>query len=240
MSAARGWALLLTCEHASAALPARLRHALPGHEAESRTHRAYDIGALPVARALAGELRAPLIVGTVSRLVVDLNRSPTHPKVVGASFRQLPRREREALLAAYHTPHWEAVRAALDDLRGRRVLHLGVHSFTPVLVDEAGRRHVRTADLALLYDAARPEERAVAQRWLEALRQEAPGLRLRRNYPYRGRDDGLTTATRRRLPASRYLGFELEINQSLLGNKAPPALVEALVNGLRALGVTRG
>jgi hypothetical protein len=35
---------------------------------------------------------------------------------------------------------------------------------------------------------------------------------LRRNYPYRGQSDGLTTALRRQFGA-RYLGIELEINQ---------------------------
>src|SRR5437764_832924 len=48
--------------------------------------------------------------------------------------------------------------------------------------------------------------------WRAALQRRTP-LKVRRNYPYAGRNDGLTTAFRRRFPASRYLGIELEINQ---------------------------
>ena len=38
-------------------------------------------------------------------------------------------------------------------------------------------------------------------------------LRVRRNYPYRGDADGLTTTLRRRFPWQRYLGIEIEVNQ---------------------------
>lgn len=40
---------------------------------------------------------------------------------------------------------------------------------------------------------------------------------MRRNYPYLGRADGLTTHLRRALKTPRYLGIELELNQALLG-----------------------
>ena len=38
-------------------------------------------------------------------------------------------------------------------------------------------------------------------------------MRVRFNYPYAGRADGLTTALRRRFPDAAYAGIELEINQ---------------------------
>jgi hypothetical protein len=36
---------------------------------------------------------------------------------------------------------------------------------------------------------------------------------VRRNYPYRGWSDGLTTALRRRFAERAYVGIELEVNQ---------------------------
>ena len=93
--------------------------------------------------------------------------------------------------------------------RGRRVIHISSHSFTPRLNGE-----VRTADIGLLYDPARSGEVDACARWKAALRVTAPALRVRRNYPYAGKNDGLTAYLRRRYPASTYVGIELEINQA--------------------------
>jgi hypothetical protein len=39
---------------------------------------------------------------------------------------------------------------------------------------------------------------------------------VRRNYPYRGAADGLTTSLRRKLNTPRYLGIEIEVNAGML------------------------
>lgn len=90
----------------------------------------------------------------------------------------------------------------------RAVLHLSVHSFTPV---RRGQR--RDMHVAFLFDPARPLEAELARRWRRALARLEPRLRIAFNRPYRGTDDGHTTALRRRYPPSRYAGLELEINQ---------------------------
>jgi predicted N-formylglutamate amidohydrolase len=99
--------------------------------------------------------------------------------------------------------------------RHERVVHVGVHTFTPTL---NGRR--RTADIGLLYDPDRPFEVEIADALALRLRAVAPRLRVRRNYPYRGAADGLTTTLRRRFPGSRYAGLEIEVNQGLLRKPA--------------------
>ena len=88
-----------------------------------------------------------------------------------------------------------------------------MHSFTNVLDDE-----IRNADIGLLYDPARPGETALCKRWQHMLRELEPSLRVRRNYPYRGNADGLTTWLRRRFPDAHYVGVELELNQALLAS----------------------
>ena len=61
---------------------------------------------------------------------------------------------------------------------------------------------VRTADVGLLYDPARAEERALCARWKMALGEVAPALVVRRNYPYAGKGTGsprgFASACRRR------------------------------------------
>jgi predicted N-formylglutamate amidohydrolase len=206
-------ALVLTCEHGGNRVPPAYRALFRGKRALLASHRGFDLGAAAVAKRLARRLEAPLFVATTSRLVVDLNRSPGHPKLFSEVTRTLPRAEREEIVELYYTPHREAVTAELVGLfaDGRRVVHLALHSFTPTL---NGVR--RNADVGVLYDPSRAPERAFSERVRGLVLQHDPDLRVRMNYPYRGAADGFTTALRRCFPASRYAGIELELNQELV------------------------
>jgi predicted N-formylglutamate amidohydrolase len=75
----------------------------------------------------------------------------------------------------------------------------------------------RRPDLALLYDPARPLERALAVAWVRVLERALPARAVGRNDPYRGSADGLTTALRKEHPGARYLGIEIEVNQKHVG-----------------------
>jgi len=216
--------VVVSCEHGGNRVPRRYAGLFAHAGGVLASHRGHDPGALAVARVLARAWRAPLVAATTTRLLVDLNRSPGNPAVFSAFSRDLPREERAALLARIHAPHWERVRSALDALP-QRALHVAVHSFTPVL-----RGETRRFDVGLLYDPARRGERDLAAAWRRRLRDA--GLRVRRNAPYRGTSDGLTTALRREHRRRRYLGLELELNQRTL---ADPASRRALVAALTAL-----
>lgn len=209
----RPTAFLVTCEHGGARVPAAYRSLFLGAGAVLASHRGWDPGSAPLARWLADALGAPLHLATVTRLLVDLNRSAHNPRVFSEQTRALPRARRLALLEAHHTPHREAVDRSVARLSGAGVpvVHLAVHTFTPVLDGKE-----RGADLALLYDPARPAERALCGRWVSALARRFPDLAVRRNQPYRGASDGLTTWLRSRHPDGRYVGVEIEVNQRLL------------------------
>ena len=202
-------AILITCEHGGNRVPARYRRWFEGANDTLASHRGYDVGALAMAHTLARELHADLLTTTVSRLVVELNRTARHPQLFSSFVRVAPDAVRREIFERYYVPYWASAQTAVERAlrKHRRLLHIGSHSFTPVM---DGR--VRTADIGLLYDPARPHEASLCARWRAALQRRTP-LKVRRNYPYAGRNDGLTTAFRRRFPASRYLGIELEINQ---------------------------
>lgn len=214
-------AVVVTCEHASAAIPPALGDlGLPA--AVRRSHRAWDPGALAVARALAKALDAPLFVGEWSRLVADLNRRDDHPRVVAARVdgravpgNQLDAEARAARLSRYWRPYRRAVEGAIRRAaRGAGgVVHLSVHSFTPRLGGVERRN-----DVGLLHDPWRPREVRLCDALKAPLR--AAGLSVRRNFPYFGHTDGLTSWLRARLPAGRYLGVEVECNQRLSANAA--------------------
>jgi predicted N-formylglutamate amidohydrolase len=205
--------LLLTCEHGGARIPRPYAFAFSGCARVLASHRGYDRGALVLARRLARVLDVPSIFADTTRLLVDLNRSLGHPGLFSEYTRRLPRAQREDIVRRYYLPHRTAVEATVWRLaaRQRPLVHVAVHSFTPVL---AGRR--RGFDVGLLYDPARGAEARFARAWQEALRADAPALVVRRNQPYLGKADGLTTALRRQLAPRHYLGIELEVNQRLL------------------------
>lgn len=234
------WVLLVSCEHAGNRVPADCAHLLAKASGLLDSHRGYDRGALALARGLSRRLRAPLFAATTTRLLVDVNRTPGNPRVFSRYVKQLPEREKAELMRRLHEPHWKRVARAAERAlaRRRRVLHLSVHSFTPVL---RGRR--RELELGLLYDARRAAERRLCLGWQRELEAAGTGLRVRRNAPYRGSADGLARALRRRLPAQAYLGIELELNQGLLAQgRFPPGLADWLASSLLAslpAGATR-
>lgn len=198
-----------------------------------KTHRGHDPGALAVARKLSETLDAPLFASTVSRLLIDLNRSLGHPKLYSEATRDAAPATRREILERFYLPYRSAVEAqvAAAVARGDRVIHLASHSFTPVL-DGA----VRNADIGLLYDPARAGEADLCHCWQAQLKARAPDLKVRRNYPYAGRSDGLTAFLRRRFPDGAYVGIELEINQKhvVVGSRQWRAIKDLVTETFRA------
>jgi len=207
--------LLLSCEHGGNRVPAAYRALFPGPRAARalESHRGWDPGALDVARAFARRVGAPLFEGRVTRLLVELNRSPHHPRLFSEFSARLPPAERAMLLARHYYPYRDAVERAIGVRvgKGQAVLHLSVHTFVGTWHDQA-----REAEIGLLYDPARPGERHFCAEWRDSLQAMAPYLRVRRNYPYRGVSDGLVTHLRRRFSARRYVAIELEVCQTLV------------------------
>ena len=212
-------ALVLSCEHGGKSIPARYAALFRAHRRALDGHRGYDAGSLELARRLARDTGAPLFASTVSRLLVDLNRSLRHRAIFSDATRALPAIERERIIARYYLPHRLGVRNAVAErLRaGLRVVHLSIHSFTPVM---AGKR--RNADVGLLYDPSRRFERELSVAVQQALGRFAPETRVRRNYPYRGIADGHTTSLRREFSGTTYAGIEIEINQAIALGPAEP------------------
>lgn len=226
-------AFLFTCEHGGNRIPARYRPLFAGRRALLDSHRGFDPGALVMAKALARAFDAPLAAATVSRLLVDLNRSLGHRQVFSPMTRAAPAALRARIVDEHYRPHRAEVerRVRAEVARGRRVIHVASHSFTPVLDGV-----VRTADVGLLYDPRRRGESALCARWKHALAVRAPALRVRRNYPYAGKADGLTSYLRTRFDPAAYVGVELEISQRIVAAGAPqfPALRRVLIAALRS------
>jgi predicted N-formylglutamate amidohydrolase len=200
--------VLVTCEHGGNRLPGRYRGLIPRKTLES--HRGYDPGALDLARDFAAALGARLYYGTVSRLLIELNRTLDHPQLFSKYALRLAGDEREVLIRRMYLPYWNAIeqQVARALARGHVVVHVSSHSFTPRM---NGIR--RDADVGLLFDPDRPEEAALCRHWRRALGADAGRLRVRNNYPYAGTGNGLTTALREKFAGRAYVGVQIEVNQ---------------------------
>jgi predicted N-formylglutamate amidohydrolase len=175
-----------------------------------------------------------VIAAERSRLLIELNRSRHHRGLFSEFSAQLPVRQRSELIDNYYEPHREKVRHAVAAARPATAIHVAVHSFSPSL-----NGLTRRADIGLLYDPQRGTERSVCSAWIAAIARLEPTLRVRRNYPYRGTADGLTTALRREFDANTYAGIELEINQALSTGSAKirarlaSVIAESLIRALK-------
>ena len=225
-------AIVLSCEHAGHAVPKAYCHLFAADLSVLETHRGYDIGIAPVARQMAARLEVPLTACHTSRLLIETNRSLHHRNLFSSFSRDLPKTDKFWLIEHIWRPHREAVTQAIaSHLRaGRRVLHLALHSFTPVL-DGC----VRTADIGLLYDPKRQAEKDFALS-LQKMLSQMTDLRIRRNYPYRGDADGLTTALRRDFALHDYLGLEIELNQTMLKPGRARSVAKTLTEAIVRLG----
>ena len=201
---------LVTCEHGGNRIPPEYRKLFRSYQTLLNSHRGYDPGALVMAKLLAATLRAPLVASTVSRLLIDLNRSIGHPRLYSEATRNAPATVRQQILQQHYRPYRTQAEHAVTRAiaKDRRVIHFSCHSFTPELDGK-----VRNADIGLLYHPARPGEADLCARWRASLMAYAPAWVVRRNYPYAGKGDGLTAHLRRRFPPQAYIGIELELNQ---------------------------
>lgn len=218
--------LLVTCEHASNHVPSDWQSLFENAPAILDTHRAYDPGSGELAHHLAEALGAPCFSARVTRLLIDHNRS-LHNSALWSEFsRHLPAMEKARLLEDYYHPFRETVGRWIHErqMEGRQVLHVSVHSFTPVL---DGR--VRELEIGLLYDSRRSEEVRIANAWKRRLVTCRPTQRVRLNRPYLGRSDCHQNRYRKLYGSDDYVGLELEINQSLVGDDQAWTLLQRAV-----------
>lgn len=217
---------VLSCEHGGNAIPDAYAglFASPAAQAALASHRGWDPGSIEIAERLASVLDAPVVVQRVSRLLVECNRSLDHPRLWSEFSSGLSSVDKAHVLFHHWRAHRDAVRRAIGKIeRDVRVVHVSVHTFSPVW-----KGRPRATDIGLLYDPARAGERRVAIAWRSALgAQLAPrGLSVHLNRPYRGWTDALVTALRRELAEVRYLGLELEVSQGHV--PVPAEVVDAI------------
>lgn len=206
---------VISCEHGGNQVPKFCQSELIIPKKVLNSHRGYDEGALEIAKYLARKLKLPLSFYTYSRLVIDYNRSKGRKGFYSDFSLGLSEYCKQKLEKDY-----DHYRAQFFSILKGNVIHLAIHSFTPIL-----NGIVRNADIGLLYDPKREIEKDYAK-FLKTI-FESHGLKVRLNYPYKGISDGFTSSIRKM--KSNYAGIEFELNQSLLHDKAKMKLIKHLL-----------
>ncbi|MEW6300306.1 MAG: N-formylglutamate amidohydrolase [Thermodesulfobacteriota bacterium] len=203
--------LILTCEHASWAIPSEYQN-LGLSETELRRHIGWDIGARVVVASLVRALDAPAVCAGYSRLLIDCNRDVHDhdlivPKSDGTTIpgnRAVSDRERQRRIERFYWPYHEALDQLLAGRRTDRPIVCSIHSFTPVL-----RNKKRDFDVGVLFDRYEDLAQEIGQR----LAHER--YRVRYNEPYSGYD-GLIFSARSHGDRHGLVYIELEINNELI------------------------
>ena len=219
---------VITCEHGGNNIPPAYAPYFEEADTLLQTHRGFDPGALELYHLLAKELGDFSQYSQTSRLLVELNRSLHHKSLFSSISKKLQPSVRKEIIASYYLPYRSLVEEKISNFlsEGNSVIHISVHSFTPELDGE-----IRKADIGLLYDPARKDEKAFCEQWKKQLKELSPAATVRMNYPYKGTADGFTTYLRKRFPKG-YTGIELEVNQK---HAHKPEVNEAVLKSIQQL-----
>jgi predicted N-formylglutamate amidohydrolase len=174
---------VFVCDHASNWVPPSLKGlGLPPGELER--HIAWDPGALELARRLSDLLDAPLVHATVSRLVLDVNRDPTHhgSVVTRSEDTDIPgnhaisAEDRARRVQSIYEPYHHALAGVIEQSVARNPTPqiVSIHSFTPIYRKEQRPWHIGVLS---------GDDKRLAQPLLELLRADGE-FHVGDNQPY--------------------------------------------------------
>jgi predicted N-formylglutamate amidohydrolase len=199
--------LVLSCEHGGNEIPEKYQYLFKNNKTVLDVHNGYDLGALDVFNFLE-PLSSASFFSTESRLLIELNRSLHHKNLFSKFSSNLSFEEKKVLINDYKF-YRNAVEVAIKQYIDQKesVLHIAVHSFTPIL-----NSIERNCDIGLLYDSTNRREKFFSSLFKKELLFLENTLKIRCNYPYLGSADGFTSYLRKQF-LTNYIGIEIEINQ---------------------------
>ncbi|WP_373492070.1 N-formylglutamate amidohydrolase [Parasphingorhabdus sp.] len=202
--------VLIVADHASNHVPQDVDLGIPPQYLED--HIAYDPGTAAIARLMTENSGYLAILGTVSRLVVDLNRYPDEDSLIpkrsdGVEIpgNDISATERQARLDRHFTPYHDRVRELVSDLKPALVLSL--HSFTPTL--RTNPQLERPWDIGILYN-----QYAIASRFALQFLDAEGLLNVGDQLPYSGKE--LNATMNRQCEAIGQPYFGVELRQDLI------------------------
>ena len=211
---------LIICDHASNRVP----HSLKGlglKKTDLARHIGWDIGSEDIGRYLSKTLGMTAVIATYSRLVVDLNRAPSHDEAVieTSDHTEIPgntglsKKAREQRIKEIFWPHHDQITKQVDRLvkKGQPPLLLSIHSFTPEMDNVKRPWHI-----SFLWN----QQEKIAKRLISEIRRNHPEVLIGENEPYTLKSDRFTGSTIHRHAEERGLPYVfVEFRQDLVDTK---------------------
>ena len=206
--------ILVVADHASNRVPGDIELGID--PALMNEHIAVDIGVAGIAGIMAGREGTAALLGNVSRLVCDTNRTESDPAAIPelSDGRTIPGNvgiDREARLARFHRPFHAKLTELLEGTPP--ALTLILHSYTPCLATEPDK--IRPWHCGLLYDNDDRGARAAFPLL------EAEGLIVGDQLPYSGKV--YNAAIERHVESEGRPYLYIEIRQDLIEDGAGQA-----------------
>jgi predicted N-formylglutamate amidohydrolase len=207
--------VLVIIDHASNHVPAEIELGID--PALLETHIAWDIGAVALGRTLG----FPVIAGTVSRLVIDLNREEDSPGIVppssdGVVISGNPGNVADRI-GRYWRPYHKYISCRIEAIKPKMLVSL--HSFTPNLSSRPLER--RPWEIGILYN----QDNRAARIAIPLL--EAAGIITGDQLPYSGKTLNATMNRHGESTGTPYLG--IEVRQNLISDDAGVARWAAIL-----------
>lgn len=204
--------ILIVVDHASNYVPDGVDLGITPDLLEE--HIAYDIGVANIARYMSKSPGYLSILGTVSRLVVDLNRYPDEAGAIPLrsdgieiTGNMIDEKERNARLDQFFHPYHNRLAELVRDINPAFVLFL--HSFTPNL--RSGSPEKRPWEIGVLYN----EYETASRLAIQYLEDEQ--LVVGDQQPYSGKD--LHATMKRQAEDIGKAYTEIEIRQDLIAHE---------------------
>lgn len=177
--------LLISVEHASSDWPKAEK--IYGIEEDWQVkHYAYDLGARDFSLMLAGIFKCPTILGSFSRVLVDLNRIPGDPDIIANKSidndelpmnKILSNKECDQRILNYYVPYHTALRKKLFE---GITHHISIHSYASKTASQGDNRSL---ELGIQYPV-RNKMVESALKYFKAIKGESVGD----NKPYNLRE----------------------------------------------------
>ncbi len=177
-------------------------------------HLEIDPFALGIAQKIASSLDASFIYHRYPLEMVDVTKELKQRRLFSGPFQRLQKSAQNRLLEEVHQSYFEDLSSVIESkLKSDGfVIHFSVRTF-PL----KSKGTVRRTDVGFLYDPSRQDEVDLCSDLADDMWYRAPMLKVRRNYPRRGSEVGMTRRLRNRFSGSDYLGIELWLNRAWTG-----------------------
>lgn len=210
--------LIFSCEAATCAIPEQHRALFAEHTERLTSTEGWEPGSLNLAQGMAMKFRTPLSDASVSRLLIDLSRSPDDPRRFSDISSALPPAQRDQLHERLFVPFRNQLRQRITDSlkRNNQVLHISIRTHP---AERGGP--IPATDIGLIFQPLRSAERTLASTWLTHLRTAAPDLRIAANEPDINDQLGLLNHLRAEFDDPHYAALTLSVAQSMFLDGTP-------------------